>query len=376
MGAPWSTLSELTEVYHMAHLTPSFVAVLVSAGLLSACVADDTGASSMDTLESSTDTPTETTPQGPATTTPNSASQAAPPTTSAPPPTIDPPDSQSNTPPVTPPNAPPASNGGTTAQPGNEGGSPSGGSGPIVGIGGAMVDDGMGGMMVDLGMGGTVDDGMGGMIVVDPGMGGMGIAGMAAGGSGTAGMPMVGGDDLNSGENTMGWVGCSMGENTAIGYRRIGGTRMWGSNGNGGAVVQQWTSGDSAAWGRFDNMANQYGKPVAVWIMICIFAQAGATAQEVNAMIENARNHSAENVTIYLTGQPVYTNGHVCTLAGSGGPEMTDELAKEVADQHDDVIYPGQLVLQDGEVAADTCHANTEGEDALGRQAKAYWGQP
>jgi hypothetical protein len=224
------------------------------------------------------------------------------------------------------------------------------------------------------GMGGMME-GMGGMF----GLGGMGTAGMGVAGMGVAGMPaMAGVDDLNSGENTMGWTGCSMGENTAIGYRRIGGTRMWGSNGNGGAVVQQWTNESNSTWGRFDSMADQSGgPPVAVWIMICIFAQAGATESEVNQMIEIARGHSAPNAVIYLTGQPVYSqSGHTCSLAGSGGPELTDNLAKTVADQHDDVIYPGQLVLDQGEVASDTCHANATGEDALGEQARAYWGQP
>ena len=76
-------------------------------------------------------------------------------------------------------------------------------------------------------------------------MGGNSTGGMAGsmGNSGAGGM-----DDKNSGPDTMGWIGCSMGENVAIGYRRIGGNRMWGSNGNGGAVVQQWTSANSTAW--------------------------------------------------------------------------------------------------------------------------------
>lgn len=57
----------------------------------------------------------------------------------------------------------------------------------------------------------------------------------------------TGGDDINSGPDTMGWIGCSMGENTAAGYRRIGGTRMWGAYGNGGAVAQNWTNNTGPA---------------------------------------------------------------------------------------------------------------------------------
>jgi hypothetical protein len=250
--------------------------------------------------------------------------------------------------------------GGMTTGTGNPGsGGTTTGSGGMTGSG---QSPGSGGMTT--GSGGMTT-GSGGDETGSGGTGGTGSGGGAAGG-----------DDLDSGPNTMGWIGCSMGENTAAGYRRIGGTRMWGGFGNGGAVVQQWTSNTSASWGRFDQQVEQYGEPVAVWIMICIFAQAGATAQEVNAMIENARSHSAPGVTIYLTGQPLYDPGHVCTLAGAMGPNQTDQLAQQVAAQHDDVIYPGALRLTGGEVSGDSCHANTQGEDSLGRQAKAFWGQP
>ena len=257
--------------------------------------------------------------------------------------------------------------GGTAPGSGGSGGTAvGGGSGGGVASGGSSAGTfGSGGSAGVVGSGGA---GTGGN-----GTGGFGQGGTETGGSGGS---SGSGDDLNSGPNTMGWIGCSMGENTAAGYRRIGGTRMWGGYGNGGAVVQQWTTNNSAAWNRFRNQVQQNGEPVAVWIMICIFAQAGATAQEVNAMIENARENSAPGVTIYLTGQPLYDPGHVCTLAGANGPESTDQLAQQVAAQHPDVIYPGALRLTAGEVAGDTCHANTQGEDSLGRQARAFWGQP
>jgi hypothetical protein len=237
------------------------------------------------------------------------------------------------------------------------------------------------------GPGGSTNGGSAGMPTAGTGMGGVsGVGGMATGGGssgqggtaagGSAGMPAGGADNLNSGPNTMGWIGCSMGENTAAGYRRIGGTRMWGGYGNGGAVVQQWTSDSGAAWRRFRDQTNMHGKPVAVWIMICIFARDGANAQEVNQMIAHARANSAPGVKIYLTGQPLYDQGHTCTLAGANGPESTDQLAQTVAAQHADVTYPGPLRLRAGEVATDTCHANTQGQDSLGRQARAFWGQP
>jgi len=187
------------------------------------------------------------------------------------------------------------------------------------------------------------------------------------------------GDDPNSGENTMGWIGCSMGENVATGYKRIGGTRMWGPYGNGGAVVQSWTNNNGADWGRFDNQVSMYGMPKAVWIMICIFPT-GATIEEIRQLVANTRDH-APGAYIYITGQPLYVEGATCSLAGGeGGPESTDELAKEMAAEDPDVHYAGTFgPLGPGTVLSSDstgCHAGPEGEDLLGEQAKEKFGQP
>lgn len=174
--------------------------------------------------------------------------------------------------------------------------------------------------------------------------------------------------------NEMGFIGCSMAENVAQGYVAVGGTRMWGPYGTGGQVVQAWTNTNSSAWQRFDQQANRFGKPKAVWVQICIFAQAGATYDEVKRMIANARQHAASGARIYITGQPFYDPGQTCFLAGANGPQLTDNLARQAAaDSTQNVTYPGVFRLRNGEVA-DGCHANTAGQRSLGNQAKAYWG--
>lgn len=210
------------------------------------------------------------------------------------------------------------------------------------------------------------------------GMGGMGGNGSTEDTS-TETTGTTGGDDLNSGENTMGWIGCSMGENVATGYKRIGGTRMWGPYGNGGAVVQSWTNSNGADWGRFDNQVAMHGMPEAVWIMICIFPS-GATIQEIRQLVANTREH-APGAYIYITGQPLYVEGATCSLAGGeGGPESTDELAQQMAAEDLEVHYAGTFgPLGPGTVLASDstgCHASSEGEDLLGEQAKMKFGQP
>jgi hypothetical protein len=207
--------------------------------------------------------------------------------------------------------------------------------------------------------------------------GGMGNGGANGGMTGTAGMPSGVEDDPNSGEGTMGWIGCSMANNVAEGYARIGGTRMWGGYGNGGAVVQNWTNNNSGNWQGFDQqVANRGGQtPVAVWIMICVFSS-GATMQEIRQMVANAKTH-APGAYLYITGQPLYEEGHVCTLAGDGMPEITDMQAQMIAAEDPDVHYAGPLgPLNAGEYSGDSCHTTSSGGDKIGRQVKAIWGQP
>ncbi|MBN2536124.1 MAG: hypothetical protein JXB88_24800 [Spirochaetales bacterium] len=179
----------------------------------------------------------------------------------------------------------------------------------------------------------------------------------------------------NGGPNSMGYCGCSMAENVANGYRTVGGQRMWGGYGTSGMVVQSWTDSNSSSWQLFDQQSAKYGKPTAIWVQVCIFPQ-GATYDEVKQMIAAARQHVADGATIYITGQPLYPEGNVCTLAGGAdGPPSTDRLAQQAGnDASQNVIYSGTFTLRNSEVA-DGCHANSAGEQALGNQAVQKWGK-
>lgn len=128
------------------------------------------------------------------------------------------------------------------------------------------------------------------------------------------------------GEHTMGYIGCSMAQNTAQGYAADGGTRMWGPHATGGDVVRSWPDPNSSA----RQQAAMFGKPTAVWVQVCVFTQ-GATIAEVDQMIANTRLHAAPGVTTCITGQPQYDPGHVCSLAGASGPALTDSLPQQAA---------------------------------------------
>lgn len=55
--------------------------------------------------------------------------------------------------------------------------------------------------------------------------------------SAASGKP-TGVSERQSGDHSMGFIGCSMGENVAQGYVAVGGKRMWGPYGTGALVVQ------------------------------------------------------------------------------------------------------------------------------------------
>jgi hypothetical protein len=179
----------------------------------------------------------------------------------------------------------------------------------------------------------------------------------------------------SGGPNTMGFCGCSMAENVAEGYRSVGGQRMWANYGVSGKVVQNWTNPSDSAWTMFDQQVDKYGEPDTVWVQVCIFPE-GATYEEVKQMIALAREHAAPNATIYITGQPLYPEGNVCSLAGGAdGPPSTDRLAQQAGnDSSLNVIYSGTFTLKNSEVA-DGCHANAAGKTSLGNQAVEKWGK-
>ncbi|MFC6083954.1 hypothetical protein [Sphaerisporangium aureirubrum] len=63
-----------------------------------------------------------------------------------------------------------------------------------------------------------------------------------------------------------------------------------------------------------------------------------------------------------------------CFLAGATGPQLTDDLARQAAaDSTRNVTYGGTFRLRPNEVQ-DGCHANTTGQQSLGRQVIGFWG--
>jgi hypothetical protein len=269
--------------------------------------------------------------------------------------------------------------GGTTGGGGGTGGSsagmPAGGAAgsPAGGTGmGGMAGRGAGGM------------GAGGMSGGRGGMGAAGAAGSAMAGSGGSGGTGTCGTGTAkpcapTGDNSIAYIGCSMAENIGNGYKAIGGKIMWTSEGygTGAQCVPQWVEGGSA-WPSFDKKLTAIGgkdKVKAIMVQICIISP--ATDDQVKSMIKAARAKVNADAHIYLVGQPQYANGHHCDIA-MGQEATTETQAKKLGDDKSidsNMSYLGTFMLDcDNGECADSCHANSKGEQSLGNQAKAFWG--
>src|SRR5690606_14276847 len=92
------------------------------------------------------------------------------------------------------------------------------------------------------------------------------------------------------------------------------------------------------------------------------------TVEEATQIVANVRSR-APDANIYITGQPVYDDPNSCFLAGNGGPDKTDRIAKETAEDASlNLVYPGALGPLASSESSDGCHTNQQGSLKLGEQ--------
>ena len=165
-----------------------------------------------------------------------------------------------------------------------------------------------------------------------------------------------------------------MSVNVAEGYDMLDGERLWPPIGQyNGQVVQNWANTNDPVWSAFDNAMSAYGTPEAVWVMLCIFSNQ-VTIEETRQIIGNVRQR-VPDATIYITGQPLYDNSNSCFLAGDGGPDKTDRIAQEAANEDPNVYYPGFFGPLAANQNTDGCHANDDGRREIGQQFIDWFGQ-
>jgi len=180
-------------------------------------------------------------------------------------------------------------------------------------------------------------------------------------------------------KNSVGYLGCSMTVNAIEGYHSEGGTTLWGEVGDfGGGTISAWAGllpTSKTYWSGFDAILAKNPGTKAVWMELCISVKKGGTANDTyeNALVVRQEIlKRIPNAVIYVSAQPMYTEGHVCGIAGADGPakmqEIADKLVANGLAQKGPVLGP----LATGQTA-DPCHANASGKSTMGKQMVEFF---
>ncbi len=177
-------------------------------------------------------------------------------------------------------------------------------------------------------------------------------------------------------EGSIGYVGCSMTENAIDGYTALGGTQFWPRFGRyGGGTVGRWAFGTEAGsrlWAIFRGQLREEPDTAAIWWQLCTFAGGGQDDLGRAMTVLEEIKASAPDLPVYVSPQPAYTDGHVCEIAGDGGPERMAQLAADLVATGEVLAGPPQGPLA-SDVTRDGCHADTAGEEILGEQLATFF---
>ncbi len=178
---------------------------------------------------------------------------------------------------------------------------------------------------------------------------------------------------------TMGYVGCSMTMNAVSGYEAIGGTQFWPVIKYGGGGIDRWgkdLSGNSKYWGAFKEAFDANPKTHAIWWELCTLATDSTDDNYDHALIvlQEIKNR-LPGAVVYVSAQPFYSSGHVCGIAGSDGPARMQSVADALVAEGKALKRPVMGPLLDSQLLPDGCHANTAGEESMGRQLMNHFGR-
>jgi hypothetical protein len=178
-------------------------------------------------------------------------------------------------------------------------------------------------------------------------------------------------------DGTVGYVGCSVSQNAVEGYERLGGTRFWTYNQPyGGGSVGRWMldldTGNGRYWDGFDQALADRPTQLIWWSICTIKSNPQDGVDNARLLLAEIRNRIPDAVVV-VSAMPEYSGGHICDIAGPGGPAF----AQKVVDQLivDGSVLPGPTM---GPLAADEtrdgCHATDEGQTVMGRQLLDFFG--
>lgn len=161
------------------------------------------------------------------------------------------------------------------------------------------------------------------------------------------------------------------------GYVGLGGTVLWPVQGldYGEGAVARWADieGGQGFWGRFDAALEQESATAPVWWELCT---SGSRKDDFDhaLVVLSEIEENLPGASIYVSAQPDYAGGHVCTLAGPQGPSLMQDLATELVETGRVLAGPTLSALQPQQLV-DTCHAGRDGKQQMGRELLNFFGR-
>ncbi len=174
----------------------------------------------------------------------------------------------------------------------------------------------------------------------------------------------------------VGVIGCSMTLNALAGYHALDGRSLWPRNGlrYGRGSVARWADPGFEFWDSFDAALEQHPEPEMVWWQLCTSGAEGDDRDHAIQVLDQIEAR-VPGATIVVSGQPGYTEGHVCSSAGPDGPAAMAALVDVLVDTGRVERGPVLAALRP-EQLEDSCHANQDGQAQMGREILEFFDQP
>lgn len=179
-------------------------------------------------------------------------------------------------------------------------------------------------------------------------------------------------------DGRVGFVGCSVIQDSVRGYHDVGGTLLWNSDRfYGGGSVAAWMRGltdvRSRYWSSFEEGLAEFPETEVIFWGLCTNrGQPSDSVENALIVLEEIRMR-APDAAIVVGSQPTYAAGHVCHISGADGPAKMQELAATLVAQEGLIAGPPLGPLTEAQTR-DGCHANREGMALLGNQLVEFFG--
>ena len=179
-------------------------------------------------------------------------------------------------------------------------------------------------------------------------------------------------------DGVIGFIGCSMTINAVDGYKKYGGEKIWQD-----VVMEDYSGGgitrlvnfdkDSHYWNAFQEALNKNPDTTAIWWELCTAERMNKTDTYDNALLVLQEIHRrVGELPVYVSAQPMYTDGHVCKIAGEDGPKNMQDFVDKMVTEGVATVGPVIGPLS-AELVSDGCHANEKGKLLMGKQVEVFF---